>query len=286
MNVSDLGLFGPESVTWRVHADPALWFGGLRALFLQALHPVAMAGVAAHSDYRGDPWGRLMRTADYVGVTTYGTTEDAGRAAARVRRIHAKLTAVDPDTGAVRRVDDPDLLLWVHCCEVESFLDTVRRAGMRINAAQADRYVAEQVSAARLVGLDPDRVEVPHDTAGLAAYFDQIRPVLRTTAPTYDALRFLAAPPMAWWVRYATPALPSWIGVVGLGFALLPRWARRLYTHAPALPTTDLGATVALRTVRTALLALPAVVREGPHHRAAKERTAAVPVRRLDVLPA
>ena len=84
----DAGLYGPDSVTWRVHADPTMALSGLRALMLQAVHPLAMAGVAQHSDFREDPWGRLFRTAEYVGVTTYGTTSQARRAGAKVRGIH------------------------------------------------------------------------------------------------------------------------------------------------------------------------------------------------------
>src|ERR671921_88227 len=100
---------------------------GLRALFFQAVHPLAMAGVAQHSDFRSDPWGRLFRTAEYVGITTYGTTQDARRAGAKVRGIHRRLKGVEPETGQTYRVDDPALLRWVHCVEVESFLTTAVR---------------------------------------------------------------------------------------------------------------------------------------------------------------
>ena len=129
--VPDPGLYGPDSVTWRVHADPMMLVAGLRALLLQAVHPLAMAGVAQHSDFRGDPWGRLFRTAEYVGVTTYAPTSVATRAAARVRGIHRQLAGVEPESGQAYRVDDPHLLLWVHCCEAESFLSTAVRSGLR-----------------------------------------------------------------------------------------------------------------------------------------------------------
>jgi uncharacterized protein (DUF2236 family) len=284
MTISNLGLYGPESVTWRLHADPLLAVGGLRALFLQALHPVAMAAVAEHSGFRADPWGRLRRTAEYVGVTTYGTAEEAGRAAARVRGVHRRLRVLDPDTGAERQIDEPELLLWVHCCEVDSFLDTARRGGLRLSGRDADRYVAEQVRSARLVGVDPDVTDVPPDVAGLAAYFDRVRPELRMTREAYDAARFILNPPMPWWVRVGTPAVPGWAGLASLAFCLLPGWARRMYSRLPAAPTTDLGATVSLRALRLSLLALPAAVREGPHYRAGKARVARIPIRRLGEL--
>src|SRR6185503_11145568 len=95
----DLGLFGPDSVTWRLHLEPILLLGGLRSLYLQALHPRAVAGVTQNSAYRADPWGRLTRTSAYVGTVIWGTTQEAEQAAARVRRRHARMTAVDPRTG-------------------------------------------------------------------------------------------------------------------------------------------------------------------------------------------
>src|SRR4051794_24159805 len=95
----DAGLFGPDSVTWRVHADPVMALGGLRALLLQAVHPLAMAGVAAHSSFRDDPWGRFLRTAEYVGVVTYGTVAEAERAAARIRGLHRRVSGIEPESG-------------------------------------------------------------------------------------------------------------------------------------------------------------------------------------------
>jgi uncharacterized protein (DUF2236 family) len=267
----DLGSFGPESVTWRLHSDPVLWLGGIRALYLQALHPGAMSLLEQHSTFRDDPWGRLIRTADYVGVISYGTHADAERAGARVRRVHRRLG-----------LDDPDLLRWVHCCEVDSFLTVARRAGMRLTDADADRYLAEQIRAARLAGV-PDE-GTPQDVAGLAAYFEALRPRLSGTPAARSAARYMLYPPMPWKAALLTPARPAWTLVATLSFALLPRWARRMY-NLPGLPTTDLAATAATRTLRTALYLLPARLREGPHYRSAKARLAATPVRRLEALP-
>src|SRR5437763_12942032 len=115
--VKDEGLFGPESLTWQVHADPILWIAGLRALLLQAVHPAAMAGVLQHSDFRADPWGRLRRTADYVGVVTFGSTAEVETIGRRVRALHATVRGHDEATGVSYRASDPTLLYWVHCCE-------------------------------------------------------------------------------------------------------------------------------------------------------------------------
>lgn len=277
----DLGYFGPHSVTWRLHADPVLWIGGLRALFLQALHPLAIAGIEQHSGFRADPWGRLFRTADYVGVVSFGTRAEADRAAARVRGRHHRYTGVEPESGVAYAVDDPDLLLWVHCCEIDSFLTVALRGGMRLSGADADRYVAEQLRSARLIGV-PDGT-APRTVAELAAYFDRTRPELRLTRAARSAARFVLLPPMPLAARLATPARPAWVGVGGLAFALQPAWARRLY-RLPGLPTTDLAATLAVLGLRTALRALPPRLREGPHYRQAKARMAGTPVRRLEVV--
>jgi uncharacterized protein (DUF2236 family) len=175
----DEGYFGPDSVTWRLHADPLMAVAGLRALFLQALHPTAMAGVATHSTFREDPWGRLMRTGEYLGTVTYGTRHDAERASARVRGIHRKVTGVDPETGRDYRADDPDLLLWVHLGFVDSNLAVVRRGGLRLDAGEADAYVREQVRGAQLLGLEPE--VVPATEAEMIAYYERVQPELVAT---------------------------------------------------------------------------------------------------------
>ncbi len=270
--MTDAGLFGPESITWRVHADPVLWVGGLRSLLLQALHPVAMAGVAQNSAFRDDAWGRLLRTARYVGTTTYGSTAEAGAAGAVVRRVHRGLRGIEPVSGRQFTVEDDDLLRWVHCCLVESFLTTYQRAGGGLDAADADRYVAEQTRMAPLVGLAA--TEVPASAAELSAYFDEVRPGLRASRDAFAAARLVLVPPIPWRAQVTTPARAAWTALSSLAFATLPRWARRLY-RTPGLPTTDIGATLGLRALAPALRQLPAAYRESPHLRAARERPSA-----------
>ena len=271
------GFFGPESVTWRIHADPSYSAGGLRALMLQALHPVAMDGVARNSAaFRDQPWQRLIRTGQYVETLTFGTRTQARRAVARVRGLHSRFGGVEETSGRVYRVDDPDLLLWVHNCEVESLLSTARRAGVPLTDDDADRYVAEQVVAATLVGVPEDAV--PRTVADLDAWFAAVRPSLAATAAAREAVRLLLLPPMPAWVQLLTPARPVWCGLAGLGFALLPPWARQLFSM-PGLGLTDAAATGALRAFRQALLALPVRVRRSPIVQAGFERTAsAVPI--------
>jgi uncharacterized protein (DUF2236 family) len=269
--VSDPGLFGPESVTWRVQSDPIMWVAGLRALLLQAVHPAAMAGVIDHSDFRADPWGRLFRTADYVGTVTFGSTEEVETAGARVRGVHAKVRGIDGRSGRTYSARDPHLLTWVHCCEVESFLTTFQRAGGGLTRSEVDEFYAEQTRAAAVVGLDPTKV--PASAAQMASYFRRMRPELVADARSLRAARYVLLPPMPVWVQLTTPARPAWFAVAGLAGALLPRWVRRLY-RLPALPTTDVAATVGLRALHAAMQVAPESYRVGPHLRAARERLA------------
>lgn len=255
----DLGYFGPDSLTWQVLADPAAGVGGVRALFLQALHPRAMAAVHEHSDFRESFWPRLQRTAEYVTTVGFGTRQQVDSAAARVRTMHETVHGVDPVTGQPYSAGDPELLRWVHVTEVASILDAVQRGGMGLDGTQADSYLAEQVRAAELIGV-PD---VPATRAELADYFRAVRPVLRSSPIARTAALRLAVPPMPLWVQLVTPARPVWTTIAALAFALQPGWARRLY-GLPGLPTTDLTATVTLRTLRSAAVQLPQHWRHGP----------------------
>ncbi len=272
------GLFGPDTVTWRVHGDPILWVAGLRALLLQALHPAAMAGVLEHSDFRADPWGRLLRTADYVATISFGTDAEARNAAGGVRGLHRQVAGLDRITGERYRADDPTLLTWVHCCEVESFLRTYRRAGGAISDAEADTYYAEQTRSVALLGVDPGTV--PDSRAAIASYFAGIRPQLRSDSRAREAARYVLWPPMSARIRLLTPARPGWLGIASLALASLPHWARRLYL-LPSLPGTDLAVSAELRAMRLALQAVPERWRDGPHLRAAKSRLADASAARL-----
>lgn len=266
----DAGLFGPDSVTWRIHGDPAMVFGGLRALLLQALHPLAMAGVDQHSNFAADPWGRLTRTAEYVGTVTYGTTEEALRAGRIVQAVHRRLGGVEPESGLPYRVADPHLVLWVHCAEVDSFLHAYRRCGGVLAPGEADVYLAEQVAAAELVGVPA--AEVPDSEAALRDYFAWIRPELRATAAAQEALRFVLTVPLPGPARAAQPV---WLWLAALAFRQLPRWARRRYGLAGlalSLPGSGVHAEVAGRSLSTAVRMVPATIRESPARTAADAR--------------
>ncbi|MFC7217731.1 oxygenase MpaB family protein [Streptomyces polyrhachis] len=250
----DPGLFGPHSVTWQLHSDPVMWIAGVRALYLQALHPRAVRGVTQNSDFRQDTWGRLMRTAGFVGTLTYGTTRAAERAGARVRGIHRRLDALDPATGERYRVDEPELLLWVHCAEIDSYLHVARRCGLPVSDAHADRYVDEQRAAARLVGLDPG--EVPATEGELADYFEKVRPGLAATQESADVYDFLRRPPIPPLLVPLREAL--WTKLSAVAYGTLPPWAHALYGHPAPPPAT---VTRRLTAVGRILRAIPPEVR-------------------------
>ncbi|MGX1472217.1 UNVERIFIED_CONTAM: uncharacterized protein (DUF2236 family) [Streptomyces canus] len=250
----DPGLFTPNSVTWQMHGDPMMWVAGIRALYLQALHPRALRGVTQNSDFRREAWGRLMRTANFVGTTTYGTTEAAEKAGARVRKIHRMLGATDPDTGERYGVDEPELLLWVHCAEIDSYLQVARRSGFRLADEQADRYISEHRVSARLVGLDPDAV--PASRSEMAAYFEKMLPELAATPEAREVDDFLLRPPTHPLLVPAREVL--WRRVAQLAYAALPPYAHELYGRKAPKPTT---VTRQLRATGTLLRCVPARLR-------------------------
>jgi uncharacterized protein (DUF2236 family) len=220
--------FGPERPIRLVHSDASMFVGGLRALLLQSLHPLAMAGVAEHSDYRHDPWGRLQRTADFLTATTFGPADEADRACAVVRRVHARVAGVAPD-GRPYAANDPHLLQWVHLAEIDSFLTAHQRYGRApLDAAGRDDYVADMAVVARAVGvLDP-----PTTVAELHDALARYRPELRATPAAREAARFLLVPPMPLAARGPYAVLSA------AAVALLPWWAR-LALWLPVTPVAD-----------------------------------------------
>ena len=209
--------FAEDRPVRRVHADASMYVGGLRALLLQSLHPLAMAGVAEHSDYRGDPWGRLQRTSTFLAVTTFGAAADAQRAVDKVRGIHRRVHGVAPD-GTPYAASDPHLLEWVHIAEVDSFLSAYQRYGAAPFDQQGrDGYVADTARVAEALGVD----DPPRTEAQLRQRISDYRPELRGTAAARDAARFLLlTPPLPLVMRgpYGVLAATS--------ISLLPGWAR------------------------------------------------------------
>lgn len=215
----DPGLFGPDSVTWRIHADfPGMLSGGLCALMLQTLHPQALAGVWDHSNFREDLVGRLRRTTDFVAGSTYAGRDEAQRLIARVRAIHARVQGTTAD-GTPYRADDPALLTWVHVTESYGFLQGYRRYCRAVPTALADAYYAETACVAEALGA----TGVPACEADVVAYFDSVRDTLRYDERSREVLAVLSR------MRLPVPmAGLSRDMFLGAGAALLPDWAQTL----------------------------------------------------------
>lgn len=254
----ELGLYSPDSVVWKVHSDPSMVVGGIRALLQQALHPVAMDGVAKNSNFREDAWGRLQRTGDYVSTLSFAPRKDAETLAARVRSVHTKLG-----------LDDPHLLLWVHMSLVDSFVDVALRSGLALAPQDLDQYVLEMLTFAELVGINAD--SVPKNMQELKAYFENIAPELEASDDAKRAALFLAVPPMPTAIRFATPAAPAWATLSALATAALPQWARKLYA-IPALPGHDTVTNAALVATRSTLKLLPENIFQPPILKEARTR--------------
>lgn len=252
------GYFAPDSITWKIHSDSSMLVGGIRALLEQALHPGAMSGVAAHSNFREDAWGRLQRTGDYVGTLTFGSKEEADQLATRVRKIHSKL-----------KLDDPHLLLWVHMAMVDAFLDTAIRSGLKLSPAEQDQYLTEMVKFAELVGIS--KSDTPSNVAEMKKYFVEIQPELTASDDAKRAALFIALPPLPPLLRFGTPIAPLWGGITSLAAASLPKWARKLYGW-PTPPGLNTATELGLKSTRSALEKLPRRFRETPQMRAARLR--------------
>ena len=230
-DAADDGFFGPASVTWRVSADLASPVAGLRSLLLQALHPLAMAGVDQHSDWRRDPVGRLAATSAFLATVIFGERAVAARAAARVRRIHDHVRGVDTVTGRPYAAGDPALLLWVHVALVQSSLAAGWAFGTPLSAQDSDRYVAEMMVAAELVGVPGPLI--PGSVADLERYVASVRPGLRCTPAAAESMAYLLDPP-----GLDEELGGIWQDVRDAAVALLPEWARGMYGYGAPQPLT------------------------------------------------
>jgi uncharacterized protein (DUF2236 family) len=260
---ADDGFFGPASVTWRSGGDLSSSVAGLRALLIQALHPLAMAGVDQHSNWREDPVGRLAATSGYLATVSFGEKAAAERVAARVRKIHQHVKGVDDVTGKPYAASDPALLLWIHAALVDSTLVARSLFGSPLSAADADAYVAEMVVAAELVGVP--REMVPSTVAGLDAYIESVRPELACTPAAKDAMAYLLDP-----VGLDEDIAEIWQDIRDGVVAALPDWAAEMYgiSREPLTP--------ARRTeIRQALGVLDAVFIGEPGVLEARQRIAA-----------
>ncbi|MFD4245727.1 oxygenase MpaB family protein [Streptomyces sp. NPDC058525] len=244
--------YGPGRPIRIVHADASMYVGGLAALLLQSLHPVAMAAVWAHSGFRGDPWGRLQRTSTFLAVTTFGTAQDAEQAVLQVRRVHERVKGRTA-SGVPYRASDPHLLTWVHIAETECFLKAYQRYGRQpLDRPGQDGYVADMAQVARRLGAAEPPETLGELTARIAAY----RPELRPTPEARETTDYLLShPPLP-----AAARIPYAL-LVAAAVDLLPRWARAQLvlplTTRLSLPLARLGGRAVIAAIRWATPPLP-----------------------------
>ncbi|MGO2367012.1 MAG: oxygenase MpaB family protein [Serratia sp. (in: enterobacteria)] len=223
----DPGLFGPQSVIWRVHSDfTSMLCGGVSALLLQMLHPLALAGVWDHSNFRDDMLGRLRRTSQFVSVTTFGPTAEAERLIAKVKAIHLKVNGISSD-GRPYAASDPDLLTWVHVVESSCFLAShLRYRNPHLPRDQQDRYYGETARVAAALGAR----DIPTTCAAVEDYLQRMRPQLVCDERTREVARILLAAPAP-----STLARPFGALVMQAGIDLLPDWAQRQFGFEPGV---------------------------------------------------
>jgi len=259
----DDGFFGPASVTWRVTGDLSAPIAGLRSLLIQALHPLAMAGVDQHSDWRLDPVGRLAATSGYEATVTYGDRASATRVAERVRTIHTRVRGVDTVTGQPYAAGDPALLLWVHAALVDSALAASALFGTPLTDADADAYVREMTIAAELLGV-PHEI-IPASVAGLGRYLAGVRPELRCTPAAAESMGYLLDQ-----IGLEEDIAELWQDIRDAVIATLPEWAREMYGYPAPAPVTAERRT----EIRQALGVLDAVFLAEPGVLEARQRLA------------
>ena len=241
MNAPGPRWFTPDRPIYRVHGDASMFIGGLRAVLFQSLHPLAMAGVAIHSDYKADPWGRLQRTADFLASTSFGTAEVAQAAVNRVLAVHERVTGVASD-GRPYSANDPHLLLWVHVAEVDSFLAAYQRYGATsLDQKDRDGYVADMSVIASALGVP----NPPTTEAELRKQLADFRSELKSTKEARDAARYLIIqPPLEF------PARAAYSLIAAAAVSLLPAWSR-FPLRLPYLPLTEFAVAQPLGDVIT-----------------------------------
>lgn len=212
-----------------IHSDASMFIGGMRAILFQSLHPLAMAGVAQHSDYRNDPWGRLQRTADFMASTSFAPADVAQRSVDMVVAVHKRVHGFASD-GRPYSASDPHLLRWVHIAEVDSFIQAHKAYGAHpLDTAGYDGYVEDMALIARKLGVPAP----PTSVQGLRDQISRFRSELHGTKESRDAARYLLIEPpldLAARIPYSL--------IAAAAVAILPAWARS-DLRLPYLPLTE-----------------------------------------------
>jgi uncharacterized protein (DUF2236 family) len=272
--MGDVGLFGPDTVTWRVNREGVLMVGGGAALILQVAHPLVAAGVAEHSNYREDPWGRLYRTLDLTTKIVFGDTRTAEEAAERIRSVHKRVHGVtDEDGGRYAKgtpydANDPELLMWVHATLVHTALDVYQRYVAALTIAEQQRYYEEQKILAEMVGVP--REHMPPGLADFNQYFNEMieSDRIAMTGALRDVVDATLRPDLLFIARPLVEALN--LATVGL----LPSRLRE-ELGLPWTPTRERLLEASRLALSRVIPVLPSLLREFPPARSAERRARA-----------
>ena len=248
------GLFGPQSAIWPVHGDfTSMLCGGISALLLQMLHPLALAGVWDHSSFREDIFGRLRRTSQFISATTFATEPDAERLIAKVKAIHERINGVDVD-GTPYAASAPDLLTWVHIAECSSFMAShLRYRRVVVSPARQTQYFIESASIAERLGAR----NVPKTPQAVADYLQNMRPQLRCDERTQEVARVLMTTRLP-----GRMAQPAGAILMKAGIDLLPDWAQEMLN----LRLSPLEQRIVRGGVHSIAAVLRRSVRNGAYH--------------------
>jgi uncharacterized protein (DUF2236 family) len=266
--MTDVGLFGPHSVSWTVNRETTVLFGGARALLMQAAHPLVLAGARQTGFYERNPWKRLERTLQLTYTITFGTRDEAMEAVRRINRVHDDVHGVDEVTGLAYDAKDPELLLWVHACLVDSQLLFERLTVGRLDEAGRQRFHEEQALGAELLGLPGEMI--PGTVRDLSAYVQKVvtSGVLRVTPDTMRVADLIRRPPPE------VPWRPILRQVSRWAFATLPEPLRSAY-GVRWNGWEAVQARGSLRTLKLIRPVIPATFREIVPARMADRRVAA-----------
>jgi uncharacterized protein (DUF2236 family) len=272
----DPGLFGPDSVTWRVMHEPLLILGGGRALLMQAANPLVAQGAIDFSAYAEDPFGRLMRTIRWVTMVTYGTRAEAVAASDVVNRMHRRIAGALPDEHATRRMKpgtgytalDGELLRWVHASFVDTMLVSHDAFVGGLSEADRDAFVREWHAVAELMHVPKRLLWRSHGE--LRGYVDGAvsRGVAMPGAGSRLVSQTVLRPPLGNpWLR------PGWELVAFTTVGLLPSPVRRAYGIVWTPAHTAAHSALCLGLRRTHGL-LPHRLQVSPVHELAMARAA------------
>ena len=261
---SDHGFFGPGSLGWRVDREVVVLAGATAAFLLQLADPAVAAGVAQHSNFREDPYGRLRRTLSSTFSVAFGSTVRAHGAIEHLNAIHRSVKGTIPEGGAGYHALDPVLLLWVHATLIDTAIRIYDRYVDPLTVEEMDAYLRESRPVAVRLGVSDDLF--PDTLDQLRVWMaERISRGLVQVTPTARSLSESVLYPSRFPPRFV------WTAAHLMSFSVLPPEILRAYGIPWGAQRTRAMARVA-RVTRTVLPVIPAPLRYVPAWHGARRR--------------